>query len=215
MTKNNCYVYAHRRKDTGRIFYIGIGNQPLYARAFTNDRRSDAWKAIAFKHGYSVDVLNDRLSKDKAIEEEIFWINFCGRRDLAKGELVNHTNGGDGGFGQKLTEKKKLSILERNLGNKFNLGKKLSEETKEKIRAAHLGKTLSDEHRKKLSESHKGKKQSEEQCKKKSEALKGYKHSDQFRKNVSEAIKKWHKDRKLRKKIALENINLELDDEII
>ena len=94
------YVYRHIRVDTNMPFYIGIGSDTTYKRAFTKDRRNPHWKNIA-KKGYTVEILLDNLSWVEACEKEKEFIQLYGRTDIGTGVLCNKTDGGEGFLGIK------------------------------------------------------------------------------------------------------------------
>lgn len=152
----NCYVYIHKKADTKEIFYVGIGNQLKYRRAYqvTANRRSKGWAMIVEKHGVEVEIFADNLTREEAFEIEISLIEKYGRIDLGDGCLVNMTKGGDGIY--ELSEEVKKRNP-RNRGQKRAehatritqeklTGRVLSEETKHKMRLAKLGKKQSKEH---------------------------------------------------------------------
>jgi hypothetical protein len=152
----NCYVYIHKKADTKEIFYVGIGNQLKYRRAYqiTANRRSKEWLKVVKKHGVEVEIYADNLTREQAIEIEILLIEKYGRIDLGNGVLVNMTKGGDG-FPILSDEVKKRNP--RNRGQKRAehatkitieklTGRILSEETKEKMRLAKIGKKQSEKH---------------------------------------------------------------------
>jgi hypothetical protein len=91
------YVYRHIRIDKNEPFYIGIGKDDTYKRAYQSSKtkRSDFWHNIASK-GYEVEILMDNLNWEQACEKEKEFISIYGRKDLGQGSLVNLTNGGDG-----------------------------------------------------------------------------------------------------------------------
>jgi len=92
------HVYRHIRLDTNEPFYIGIGVDDEFIRAYENNkgRRSKWWNRIANKHGYEVDILFRDASVDFAKEKEKEFIKLYGRIDLKTGTLCNQTDGGDG-----------------------------------------------------------------------------------------------------------------------
>ena len=94
----NCYVYIHKKADTKEIFYVGIGNQLKYKRAYelTKTRRSKEWTQVFEKHGVEVEIYADNLTRKQAIEIEISIIDKYGRIDLGTSIKVNMTKGGDG-----------------------------------------------------------------------------------------------------------------------
>ncbi len=153
MVKDN-YVYRHRRNDTNEVFYIGIGKRSRYC---SKKDRNQYWNNIVNKVGFTPEIIANDLTRDEAVELEIFLIEIYGRKDKGLGPLVNMTNGGDSSFemsketkekirqtklGDKnpnykkpLTDEAKLHLSKLNSGsgNAF-FGKKHSEETKEKMR---------------------------------------------------------------------------------
>ena len=129
------YLYRHIRLDKNEPFYVGIGSDNNFNRAYSNKKRNNFWKSIVAKTEYEVEIILDDLTWEKACEKEKEFILLYGRRDLKKGSLVNLTNGGDGAYGRiwKEESKNKISI--------FFKDKKLSEEHKNKLK----GKTRSKE----------------------------------------------------------------------
>jgi hypothetical protein len=87
---NKYYIYAHIRKDTNTIFYIGKGSKN---RAYFKSNRSLFWKRIVEKCGYEVIFLLKDLSEEEAYKAEITFI----MAEKLKGNCeANFTNGGDG-----------------------------------------------------------------------------------------------------------------------
>jgi len=145
------YLYRHIRLDTNEVFYIGIGtknNKHLgfsseYKRAYYKKGRTNHWKNIINKTNYNVEILFESDSLSIIYEKEREFIKLYGRKDLNKGTLVNHNNGGGGLEGSKHTEEAKKKISESNKGRiSAMLNKKHSEETKFKIGLASKGKKL-------------------------------------------------------------------------
>lgn len=64
--KNDNYVYLHRSKVTGDVFYIGEGR---LTRATTAHGRPKAWKE-ASAGGYTIEYLLENVSKQEAVEFE-------------------------------------------------------------------------------------------------------------------------------------------------
>lgn len=97
------YVYVHFRNDTGAPFYVGKGRGN---RAFqTGSRRSEWWRNIVKKCGYTVKVVkNFQLNEEASFgyEKELIAI----LRSVGF-ELVNLTDGGEGAGGYKFTEERK------------------------------------------------------------------------------------------------------------
>jgi hypothetical protein len=67
---NRFYVYGHYNLD-GNLFYIGKG---CARRAWSKSERSLKWDEVANK-GYSVKLLHENLTEDKALELEVELIN--------------------------------------------------------------------------------------------------------------------------------------------
>lgn len=150
------YVYKHTRSDNGECFYIGIGSDCNYKRAYTKSSRNKYWNNIVNKHGYEVTVLLTGLTWEEACDIEMHLISKVGRGDLGKGALVNMTDGGDGTpnrpHSQEIRKKMSQMCIGKYSGEKNpmygrrgdkspHFGKKYSEERKSKIgKSRTLGK---------------------------------------------------------------------------
>ena len=91
------YVYLHRKKTTGEVFYVGKGKNK---RAWDRHGRSDLWKKTATKCEWDVEILQDNLQEWYAFELETGLIALYGRLDLGNGSLVNLSDGGEGPGGE-------------------------------------------------------------------------------------------------------------------
>lgn len=111
MENNNYVVYRHL-KPNGEVFYVGMG-KPY--RPFYKHNRSIFWNNIVEKYGYKVEVLQQNLDLESAIELEMFLIQLYGRKDLGTGILVNLTDGGDK---RTYTEEQRLQLSISNKGKK-------------------------------------------------------------------------------------------------
>lgn len=88
--ENKFYIYAHKRRTDGRVFYVGKG---CGKRIHQTGNRNVYWKNIAKKHGYEASILEERLEEIESYKKEIYWIAFY----KAKGQCeANVTLGGDG-----------------------------------------------------------------------------------------------------------------------
>jgi hypothetical protein len=87
-------VYRHRRLDTNKVFYVGVGVDEK--RAFKKTNRSIFWNRIISKTDYSVEIIQSNLSQEDAFELEVFLISIYGRKDIKTGILCNLTDGGEG-----------------------------------------------------------------------------------------------------------------------
>ena len=68
------YVYRHYKLDTNDVFYIGMGKEINFRRAFSKRSRNSYWLNTVSKYGYSVDIVSKNISEEDAIELEIFLI---------------------------------------------------------------------------------------------------------------------------------------------
>lgn len=93
----NYIIYQHKRLDNNEIFYIGISDNN--DRPFNTHNRSSFWKSIVNKVGRSVEIITTCDTLAEACQIEQYLIKFYGRRDLGLGNLVNLTDGGEGGAG--------------------------------------------------------------------------------------------------------------------
>ena len=153
---NRFYVYIHRRKDNGEIFYVGKGKNN---RLLSTSGRNKYWIFTATKCGCIAEILFDNLSEKDSFQIEkdvILELKYFGAT------LTNLTNGGEGlsGFKQsdshinKLVQSRKNSYLWKlgisRMKEKLT-GRKLPEDVKEKISKSNTGKTRSNETKAKLS----------------------------------------------------------------
>jgi hypothetical protein len=164
------YVYRHIRLDTNQPFYIGIGSDDKYNRAYQKRSRNQYWKSIVSNTNYKVEIIFENLNWEDACKKEIEFISLYGRKDLHKGILCNQTNGGDGVVGHSKEVLKKISeankgriswnkgksniYSEEKLKHLSEVHKNISEETRNKMRIANS--IISDEKRKKMSDAQKG-----------------------------------------------------------
>ena len=118
-------VYEHIRKDTGEVFYVGIGKDIRRSKSKSN--RNPHWHHIVDLHGYSINITHQGLTWEEACIIESQKINEYGRRDLGLGKLVNMTDGGEGIPNLSPTSKK--SISDNMTGNKNHRFGKFGSET--------------------------------------------------------------------------------------
>ncbi len=126
-------MYRHRRLDTNKIFYIGMGD---LKRAYSKDaaKRNKIWNDITNKTSYQVEILAEDLTWEDACELEVLLIGQYGRINLETGTLANLTNGGDGSKGCSPSQETRDKI------SNFHKGKHVSQESKNKMRKAKEGK---------------------------------------------------------------------------
>tara|TARA_R110000868_G_scaffold8307_4_gene43407 strand:- start:3 stop:728 length:726 start_codon:yes stop_codon:yes gene_type:complete len=99
------YVYQHRRSDTGKIFYVGIGQKSFkkvkghrteFERAYARSKRTKFWKSITNKTTYTVEIVLESDDKEFVQRTEQRLIKEYGRRCCDKnGILVNFQEGGE------------------------------------------------------------------------------------------------------------------------
>jgi hypothetical protein len=149
------YIYLHRKASDGEVFYVGKG---CGDRKYDVMDRSHYWKRIVNKHGRTIEIVKDALTEDEAFKLEVELIAHYGRRDQGKGSLCNMTDGGDGAWGQVMSQSARDKVSKARMGNKTWEGRVHSEETKAKMRRpkseetkAKMRKPKSEEMRKKLS----------------------------------------------------------------
>ena len=148
--QNKC-VYFHLIPNTGKVFYVGMGNRE---RPYRFNKRNRKWNKIVKEHGKpNVLIVADKLTVDKALETEKFWIKFYGLENLA-----NISSGDDGTYNVIISNETRNKMRLSQLGKKRDFTK----EHCEKIRQSKLGKPRNLETRLKLSKANKGKSLSEE-----------------------------------------------------
>jgi hypothetical protein len=167
------YLYRHIRIDNNVPFYIGIGSDEKFVRAYNKHRRSKKWFNIVAKTEYKVQIVLMDISLDEAKEKEIEFIKLYGRSDKLEGTLCNLTDGGEGNPGRIVSDEwrknksieqkgKKMSEEFKQKRREYMTGKKMPREGVEKTRQWLIenhpmrGKKMSDEARKNISEGHKG-----------------------------------------------------------
>ena len=133
------YVYRHRRLDKNEVFYIGIGSDDNFKRAYSKAGRNKYWHNIVNLSNYKIEIISeDWLTWEEACEKEKFWITFYGRADLGKGSLVNMTDGGEGQFNPSIETREKISNRYYPKGqDNFRYGISLKEDHKNKISKNH------------------------------------------------------------------------------
>jgi hypothetical protein len=153
---NRFYVYEHRRKDTGAVFYVGKGSGD---RCKSKQGRNKYWQNIAGKYGYEIAIIHSGLDEDLAFLVEMERIDQLRRIGIS---ICNVTDGGEGMAGYKMPSEVIARRAESQRGQKRPSvsvalrGIPKSAEHKERLSAARTGLKISDEGRRKLSEKRKG-----------------------------------------------------------
>ena len=186
------YVYRHIRLDKNEPFYIGIGSDEKYRRAYQKINRNKHWRNVVSKTDYEVEILMDGLTWEQACEKEKEFISLYGRKDLNIGTLVNLTDGGDGVLGTKSIKhtdewKRNMSVFMK--GNSYGKGYKQTQEAKSKISEYRKNKNHTIETKLKMSMAHIGNKYAE-----------GYKHTEETKERIgkasSERMKEYWRNKK-------------------
>ena len=126
----NYYVYAHYKKGTEDLFYIGIAKYRIgdtigrkYLRAYQCSKlqRNYLWLRVYNKYGRDVKILYDNLTEKQAKQKEIELIAKYGTIIKGTGTLCNISGGGEGRF-QDTSMCKKIFVydLQGRLINKFD-----------------------------------------------------------------------------------------------
>lgn len=163
------YVYQHRRKDTGEVFYIGKGCRSTSDRSVSIKGRNRHWHNVVNKHGYSVEIICDGLDERTAFELETWLISYHGRLDVGTGPLVNMTDGGEGESGRVFSLATRAKISAANINRSRDLIARIADatrnpsaETRARMGSKNLGRMLSEDHRAKISAGLEGRVCSEE-----------------------------------------------------
>lgn len=148
---NNFYVYLHRKKTDGTVFYIGKGTGK---RAYIKFGRSTHWKNIVAKHGIKVDFAITGVQEWYALELECLLISYFGRENLC-----NQTDGGDGMWNPPEEFRQKMSKRFKGVNQPWNSGERNPSkrpEVKAKISESKKGSTTCVLNLRKLNKTSKG-----------------------------------------------------------
>lgn len=137
------YVYIHKRKSDGAIFYVGKGKGD---RAYNTYHRNKYWKRINEKHGHTVEICQDNMAETDAFLLEMWLIAKIKHRGVS---LANATLGGEGVTGHVFTDDQRYRC-----GN-GSRGRKHTAESIKKMADSRVGYKHSEETRRKISEAHK------------------------------------------------------------
>lgn len=142
------YTYLHRKADTGDIFYVGKGSGNRLNGAL---QRSQYWKSVVKKHGFTAEICQIWSSDAEAFEHERKLISTFRKQGI---RLCNLTDGGLGGIGRVISteEREKRAVIQaqvwkrpghRDRHSEKTKGKKVTEEACRNISASLVGKRLS------------------------------------------------------------------------
>jgi hypothetical protein len=115
------FVYLHKRKTDGIVFYVGKGCRYRHKSLWN---RSQHWKNVVAKHGYTIEIVAKGMTEKEAFELEKKLIS-----EYKSDKLCNRTLGGEGTSGLKVSEetKRKHKELRNTLKWRANLSKKAKE----------------------------------------------------------------------------------------
>ena len=86
---NDYYVYLHKRKDNGEVFYVGQGR---LKRATTSHKRTESWKEVCTNaNGFTVEYLHTELSRQQSLDLENEYL----KKPFTNWKLVNKTGSRD------------------------------------------------------------------------------------------------------------------------
>jgi hypothetical protein len=197
MISKSTYIYRHIRLDKNEPFYIGIGTDSKYQRAYSKQSRNIFWNRVVSKTDYEVEILLDNLTKDEAKIKEIEFIALYGKKIDKTGILTNISDGGDGNSGGKHTEEAKLKI---GLSNKFKDYSKFdrsymqTKEYKDKVSKINKGRKMPDSMREKTSERMKNRIVSAKEKDRLRTLMLGKKMSDETKEKMKlSGLKAWEK----------------------
>ena len=191
------YVYRHIRLDKNEPFYIGIGTDNNYKRAYSKNSRNIFWERVVKKTNYDVEIIMDNLTKDKAKQKEIELISLYGKKINNTGTLVNISDGGESGSGYKHTQEAKKNIGAANKlidYSKFDKSYMQTKEYKDKVSKNNTGRIMPKSMREKTSLRMKGQVFSVEHKEKLKIAITGIKRSDETKEKMKlSALIGWEK----------------------
>lgn len=94
--ENNYYIYLHKRKDTGEIFYVGKGTKGKkskhYHRARSKSGRNFIWHRITSKSSYDIIIYQDFDDEGLCVKREAELIKEYGQIIENTGPLSNISN---------------------------------------------------------------------------------------------------------------------------
>lgn len=137
--KNIYYIYAHKEKDSGDIFYLGKGHAN---RATQTYGRSEKWKSYA-DSGYVVEIIEKNLSEADSLAKESVLIDLL----MPPANICKKGSYGTSGYkhDRKTVERRNQMTRDRNKDPAFKLKLSLAQkearsrpEVIEKSKKSHL-----------------------------------------------------------------------------
>lgn len=165
-------IYGLLDPRDGQLHYVGKSSSGL-KRAKAHSRpsalkrdhtRTGNWIKSLISQGlkYNISVIQFFETGDCLCAAEIFWISHF---KMVGCELYNHTLGGEGATGRKVSEETRAKIRAANMGNKNGLGKhpELTDEQRKDLSDRAKRRSADPEIRAKISATLTGRKQSPEE----------------------------------------------------
>lgn len=128
---NKYYVYQYRRKDNGKIIYVGIGTKDFarkgnkkYKRMYQRHIENKAVLFYQDKNLVDYELIFESDDRQDIVDLEISLIQKYGRKNNNTGDLYNLTHGGEGVVGHSHSEESILKMKQSQ--------QKLARENKEK-----------------------------------------------------------------------------------
>lgn len=165
LPENKPYCLYSHLKPCGEVFYVGIGS--TLKRPYEKTNRNVFWKRVVSKYeDFTVEVIEENLTKEDACTKEIELITKFGRRDLGEGTLVNLTDGGESTYGRVMEQWQKDQMSKAMIGKSLgeenpNYGNYWTEEAKANMSAIISSKYKSGEMKPNLKALEKGRRNKE------------------------------------------------------
>jgi hypothetical protein len=151
---NIYYVYLHRSKKTGEVFYVGKGQK---RRAYYSHARSKEWKKHVLEHGFDVEIIASCLSQDQSFNIERQTIKRLSDEGVS---LINKTAGGEGCVGYRHSKDHIEKLKSQNPMHNSEVREKISGPNSWRNRyiwRKHEGHAHTEETKKKIGSGNKGK----------------------------------------------------------
>jgi hypothetical protein len=88
--ENKYVVYLHYTKDNNKVFYVGEGT---IRRSKTRSGRNIYWQRVVAKHGFTVKIIANNLTKIEALKLEKLTIKGLKRTGYNLTNLINSSIG--------------------------------------------------------------------------------------------------------------------------
>lgn len=181
-------IYGLIDPRTQQLSYVGLSSRGLVrlrdhiklSQLRNGHTHRDNWLKALRRDGLEPEtvVLEEVISRDALNDAEVFWISYM---RFIGCDLTNHTRGGGGAFGRKLSKKSRLK-MSRSAKTRF-----ARPEERARLSIAHQGKSQSPEARAKQAAALRGRVRSRAHCKNLAAAMRGKRAPFSARVNMSRA----------------------------